>query len=196
MEHLLTGTRSARLRLCCVALALATTASADGADARTRVFGNDYAAVERITLAPEQALGPHAGGHRIVYSLSDYTIDWTEDGKTERRDWREGEVHPHDASEQAVRNVGNTIADFLVVTRSGDALPARDAGADAAEVAGGYAALLGEFDGTRVLRVTLPPGARQPLHQGRPRVVYSLNGYRVAFRGRERPPGGGHARHG
>ncbi len=51
----------------------------------------------------------------------------------------------------------------------------------ASDIAGGHAALLAELDGARVLRVALPPGARQPLHAGSARLVYGVNDHRVLF---------------
>lgn len=156
-------------------------ASAADTGSRVRVFDNEYVTVERITLAPGEGLAKHAGPKRIVYSLSDYTIAWTEDGKEESRTWREGDVHAHEALDHAVENTGNTVAEYLVVARTSKALPDATAGADASDIAGGYGALLGEFDGARVLRVALPPGARQPLHGGRARLVYALNDHRVLF---------------
>ncbi|MHA7815144.1 MAG: cupin domain-containing protein [Pseudohaliea sp.] len=148
---------------------------------RETLFSNPYVEAYRITLAPGEAQPLHAGTQRIVYSLSDYTIRWTEDGETTSKRWREGEVHYHEALEHAAENTGNTIADFLVVARTDTPLPAVESDGDASAVAGGYATLIAEPADARVLRVALPAGARQPLHAGAPRLVYSLNDYSVSF---------------
>ncbi|MCB9267629.1 MAG: hypothetical protein H6558_21610 [Lewinellaceae bacterium] len=39
-----------------------------------------------------------------------------------------------------------------------------------------------------VKKMTLPPGAEQPLHEGGPRVVYSLTDYKLSWREREGDP--------
>lgn len=168
----------------CAALALASGLLAWQAAAQPPepVFANDYVQAYRVTLAPGEGLSPHEGAERVVYSLSDYTIEWTEAGKSSSQTWREGEVHAHAALEHGLTNTGNTIADFLVVARNGAAVP-DTAVSDAAAVSGGYAALIAEPEGYRVLRVALPPRATQPLHEGYPRLVYSLNDYAVVFTG-------------
>lgn len=146
------------------------------------LFSNDYVSVSRVTLAPGDELPMHSGNARVVYSLSDYTIRWTEEGKTEEKVWREGDVHAHEGLEHAMKNIGTTIADLLIVARSDAALPATENTDDAASVPGGYAAVIAELEDARVLRVALPSGAEQPLHAGAPRIVYSLNDYSVVFK--------------
>jgi len=148
---------------------------------RETLFSNPYVEAYRIILAPGEAQSLHAGKQRIIYSLSDYTIRWTEEGETTSKSWREGDVHYHEALEHAAENTGNTIADFLVVARTDTPLPEAASDSDASAVAGGYAALIAEPANARVLRVALPAGARQPLHAGAPRLVYSLNDYSVSF---------------
>jgi hypothetical protein len=156
-------------------------AHADDAEMRKEVFANDYVTVNRITLAPGAGLPLHEGAARVVYSLSDYTIEWTEDGSTTSMDWREGQVHAHAALEHAVENTGNTIADLLIVSRTDKPLADAAAGSDASTVAGGYGALIADLDGVRVIRVALPPGARQPMHGGTARLVYALNDSELTF---------------
>jgi quercetin dioxygenase-like cupin family protein len=155
----------------------------DDAPMRRNLFANDYAQVARVTLPPGAAMPRHDGPARTIYSLSDYTLRWTEGETTTRVDWREGQVHSHEAIEHALENIGNTIADFLVVSRTSTPLSGGFERDDAAAVAGGYAALVAELDGVRVLRVALPPGARQPMHGGAPRLVYALNDLDLKFVG-------------
>jgi hypothetical protein len=76
---------------------------------------------------------------------------------------------------------GAGTADFLVVARTDKPVPASASDGDASAVAGGYAALIAEVPGARVLRVALPAGARQPMHAGASRLVYSLNDDSVRF---------------
>jgi hypothetical protein len=150
-------------------------------DALQTLFANEHVEVYRATLEPGEKMPVHSGHARLVYSLSDYTIAWTERGETTTKTWRAGDVHRHEALDHAVENTGNTIADYLVVARTDRALPGVEHGAAAAEVTGGYAALIAEYDDARVLRVALPAGGRQPIHEGTARVVYSLNDYSVVF---------------
>lgn len=173
-----------RLILSPVAFVLCSAASVSADEqqgAKDQIFRNDYVEAYRVTLDPGEGLRPHAAGERIVYSLSDYTIRWTEAGAATTKSWREGEVHGHEALDHAIENIGNTIADFLVVVRTDTPLPAQEPESDAAAVPGGYAAVIAEPDGTRVLRVALPVGAEQPLHAGSHRLVYSLNEYSIDF---------------
>jgi hypothetical protein len=163
------------------ALIAVSSAYADDADMRKEVFANDYVTVNRITLEPGAGLPLHKGAARVVYSLSDYTIRWTEDGSTTSMDWREGQVHAHDALDHAVENTGNTIADMLIVFRTDKALEVGAVESDASTVAGGYGALIADLDGVRVIRVALPPGARQPMHGGAARLVYALNNSELTF---------------
>lgn len=175
--------RNIQLSIAC-ALAVSSASSAVGEERAmpSPLFNNDYVSVSRVTLAPGEELPMHSGNARIVYSLSDYTILWTEGGETEEKSWREGDVHAHEPLEHAMKNTGNTIADLLIVARSDAALPANENAADAATVPGGYAAVIAELEDARVLRVALPSGAEQPLHAGAPRIVYSLNDYSVVFK--------------
>jgi hypothetical protein len=156
---------------------------AHGSEARQHLFGNDYVDVYRLTIEPGEELPLHAGNERIVYSLSDYTIAWTETGQedTETKKWREGDVHAHEALDHSVKNIGNTIADFLVIVRSDESVAKSDHGRAVSEIQGSYAALIAELDHATVFRVALPAGARQPMHEGTARLVYSLNDYSLVF---------------
>jgi len=81
---------------------------------RETLFSNLYVEAYRITLAPGEALPLHAGKQRIIYSLSDYTIRWTEGGETTTKRWREGGVHHHEALEHGAENTGNDTARFVI----------------------------------------------------------------------------------
>lgn len=148
------------------------------------VFENDHVRATLVRLEPGDELPPHAGDARAVYSLTDYRILWTEAGESAERAWEEGQAHWHDALDHAVRNIGQTEAVFLVVARTGTALPEApglQAEHDAAAVEGGFGDLVFENDHVRITEVTLPPGASQPTHQGVNRLVYSLSDYTVRY---------------
>jgi hypothetical protein len=100
------------LTTCLIGTAAITRAADDGN--RERIFENTYVTVDRITLAPGEGLARHPGPDRIVYSLSDYTIAWTEAGDTASKTWRSGDVHAHEALDHAVENIGETTARFVL----------------------------------------------------------------------------------
>lgn len=158
-------------------------ADAQGSEARQHLFGNDYVDLYRVTIEPGEELPLHTGDERLVYSLSDYTIAWTEDGQgeTATKIWREGDVHEHEAIDHSVKNIGNTIADFLVVVRADEPVEKSDHGKAVSEMPGSFAALIAELDHATVFRVALPAGARQPMHEGPARLIYSLNDYSLLF---------------
>lgn len=58
----------------------------------------------------------------------------------------------------------------------------------AAELPSGLATTLLENPYVKVNKMTLPPGVEQPLHEGGPRVVYSLSDYRISWQEGEEEP--------
>lgn len=155
------------------------------------VFENPYVGVLEFSLEPGEALPTHQGHARAVYSLSDYHIRFTEGGDTEETVWQQGDVHWHGAGDHALENIGTTTARFLVVARTDQGLagdfPASDS-RDAAVLDPRNSELLLENDDVRVVRVTLAPGESQPLHQGLPRLVYSLTPYSIRYTGSGQDP--------
>lgn len=151
--------------------------------ART-LIENPWIRVLDFSLEPGQALPTHEGQPRVVYSLSDYQIRFTEDGVGQETTWQEGEVHWHGADEHAVENIGTSTARFLVVARTDmgltGELPAQDL-QDAAAADPAHGELLLDTEEARVVRVTLAPGEAQPTHQGLPRLVYSLTPYTIRY---------------
>jgi len=79
------------------------------------VFGSDLAEVHRVTLQPDAALPSHRGSVRAIYSMSDYEVEFTTDADTRRQSFSAGDAHYHDAGSHSVRNVGENVAEFLVV---------------------------------------------------------------------------------
>jgi len=148
------------------------------------LFENPFVRVLDFSLAPGDALPMHTGSPRVVYSLGDYRIRFTEGGATEETAWEEGDVHWHGADDHAVENIGSTTARFLVVARTGMGLTGelptagpQDAGATDPT----HGELLLDNEDARVVRMTLAPGEAQPIHQGLPRLVYSLTPYTIRY---------------
>lgn len=149
------------------------------------ILENEYARVTRVSLPPGASLPTHSGERRVIYSLSDYDVAWTGEGEPSvQRSWSAGEVHFHDAGDHSLTNTGETNAAFLVLERLGADLPETETGpvADAAVQNPEATELLLENETFRILRVTLAPGEAQPMHGGRPRVIYSLSDYEILWR--------------
>lgn len=148
------------------------------------LFENDFVRLLEVTLQPQEGLPVHRGGDRVVYSLGDYRLRFVEESTDEEARWEEGDVHWHDADEHSVANVGTETARFLVVERRasavGGGVVAPDPG-DAAAMDPDHGELLLDSEDARVVRVTLAPGEAQPLHQGLPRLVYSLTPYTIRY---------------
>ena len=148
------------------------------------LFENDFVRVMNFTLEPGEALPMHAGRPRVVYSLADYRLRFTEGSTTEEVAWEEGDVHWHGPDEHAVENTGTTTARFLVVARTDTRLAGESPGPDPEDAAVAdpvHAEVLLDTDDVRVVRVTLTPGEAQPAHQGLPRLVYSLTSYTIRY---------------
>lgn len=147
------------------------------------VLENDYVRALEFSLEPGEEIPLHTGLKRAVYSLSDYTLEWTEGGTTETVEWSKGDAHWHGAVEHAARNVGETEARYVTVGRTEAELPEPPASEapplTEAQAEGVRVAL--DNDDVAILEVTLEPGAEQPVHSGRHRFVYSLSDYSLSF---------------
>jgi quercetin dioxygenase-like cupin family protein len=152
------------------------------AEPMTSVFSNEYATASVVTLAPGQVLPAHNGGPRAIYSLSDYTIRFTQGGQTTEPSWKTGQAHFHEAGEHAIENIGTTEAKFLVVARTAQALAPAPTHSDspAGSAAGATQKLLDNAD-VLVTEVRLPAGDTLPRHHGMARVVYSLSDYTISY---------------
>lgn len=148
------------------------------------IFENDYVKAVLFDLKPGDKLPLHAGGPRIIYSLSDYKIKWTESGGETEKEWKKAEAHWHEADNHAVENTGETDAVYLVVARKNAALPAAegyDLSKDASQLDSDHAGALFENDHVRLLEVQLQMAEKQPLHHGLPRLVYALTSYNIKY---------------
>jgi len=149
------------------------------------VFENDYAKVVKVSLAPGEALAPHEGEERVIYSLTDYSIDWVEQGKKEgTKSWSKGDVHFHKAGQHSAKNSGNTTAEWLAFIKKEAELP--DCGENTLEndvnsVVPDFAKQ--KFDNSvfNITEVSLPQGENIPMHAGVNRIIYSLTDYQVMY---------------
>jgi quercetin dioxygenase-like cupin family protein len=154
-------------------------------DAARIILENEYIRVTRVSLAPGEGLPSHSGERRTVYALSDYTTSWTGEGEDGAvKNWSTGDVHFHEAGDHSLMNTGPSEATFLVFERLAEGLPETETRAvmDAAAESPETSELLAENDVFRVLRIDLAPGEAQPMHDGRPRVIYSLSDYEIEWR--------------
>ncbi len=153
--------------------------------AMTPLYENEYVRVLRFDVAPGKTIAEHPGRNRVIYALSDYTIAWREEGKSETTtSWKAGDVHAHEALSHSLTNIGDTPAQFLVFERQDATLPASSTATelDAAIADSEHASLLFENEHFQVIRVSLAPEQAQPLHEGGWRVIYSLTDYALNWR--------------
>lgn len=152
--------------------------------ASSLLFENEFVRVTRVAVPAGASLPSHFGERRIIYSLSDYEISWAEEGEEAAlRKWFSGDVHFHEAGQHSLTNVGSTTAEFVVFERREADLPADSEKSliDAQGASPETTELLFENDAFRILRVELPPGASQPVHDGRPRAIYTLSDYELEW---------------
>lgn len=149
------------------------------------LFENDYAKVSRVSLAPGEMQPTHEGENRVIYSLSDYVIDWEEGGeKLGVKTWKKGDVHFHEAGQHSAKNTGTTKAEWLVFTRKNTDLP--DCGENTLEndvnsVSPDFAEAVFENEDFKITEVTLPTGESIPMHAGVNRIIYSLSDYDLEY---------------
>jgi len=151
----------------------------------TTPFQTDYAHVHRIDLPPGEALAPHEGGARVIYSLNDYTLGFETDGAPSEKTFAAGDVHYHDSGVHSVTNGSDQPAQFVAFERIDTSLPETDAGGETLDAVstpdGATHEVLLDNDNVVVHRLTLEPGTSVPPHYGVPRIVYALSDYTMTF---------------
>ncbi|MCB1140006.1 MAG: hypothetical protein KDK23_14690 [Leptospiraceae bacterium] len=138
---------------------------------------NEYGAVLQIELPAGAEQPQHYGASRIVYSLSDYSLDWLEEGKESRVDWKTGDIHEHDPGIHRAKNVGSTTAIYLIVLRKKAKLDP----VQAMEAPSKFHQQIHKSSEFIVYEVRIPAGEAIPSHPGFPRFVYSLTDYTVEY---------------
>ncbi len=195
MQRKASGMRWAGLHALAVSLCLAgplayaaegpsVTAIASESDAVALLYENDAHAVMMFSLEPGDSLPPHVGGHRAVYSMTDYILKYQEGGKTRTQLWKAGSIHWHESGLHAVENAGDTTAEFLVVackTLEHVGGPQALDGERVDAVAPDHAKVILENDDVKVVHLRVPAGESIPEHAGYDRIVYSMNNYELAY---------------
>lgn len=145
------------------------------------LFENEYVAVMKFTLPPQAKLPLHEGRPRLVYSLSDYKLQYQPQGGTpEMKNFRTGDVHWHGPDTHAVANIGPITAEYLTVIRK-NANPTPGVTSDLAQLAPDKAKVIFENQNAKVIEVSLEPGDKQPEHTAAGRLVYSLTPAKIRF---------------
>lgn len=148
------------------------------------VFENEFAKAVRVALEPGQKLATHEGVDRLIYSLTDYTIEWIEDGESKgERSWAAGELHVHGPDNHAAVNIGAERAEWMAFARKSD-LPvseSADIDQDVTSLNNDFAEILFDNELFRVTKITLEPGDAIPPHEGTHRVIFSLTDYTVTY---------------
>ncbi len=151
----------------------------------TEIFANDYVRVVKVSLAPGENLASHEGNARVIYSLSDYSIEWEEKGENlGTKSWKKGDVHFHEAGQHSAKNNGESNAEWLAFVRKSEELPdCSDYSLenDVNAIAPDFANLLFDNDQFRVTEVVLPQGEAIPMHSGVNRLIYSLSDYQIKY---------------
>jgi hypothetical protein len=154
-------------------------------DTRSMLFENQYAEVIKVVLEKGESQEAHDGKDRLIYSLSDYSIEWMEQGEDlGTKEWSKGMVHYHPSGIHSAANNGDTTAEWLVFARTEEQLP--ECGDNTLEndvntVAPDYAEVLFENDLFRMTKVSLPAGEMIPTHSGINRIIYSLTDYTLQY---------------
>jgi quercetin dioxygenase-like cupin family protein len=149
------------------------------------IFENDYAKVAKVSLAPGESQPAHEGENRVIYSLTDYSIDWKEKGKDlGTKTWKKGDAHFHEAGKHAATNNGTTTAEWLVFIKKSTDLPECGENKienDVSSVSAEFVKVLLDNDEFKLAEVTLPKGASIPMHSGINRIIYSLTDFQIMY---------------
>lgn len=148
------------------------------------LFENEYAKVVQVKLETGQFLDSHHGENRLIYSLSDYSIDWEEEGnKKGTKSWKAGQWHYHDAGEHAAQNGGEQTAQWLAFVRKKQSLPAcaDTAMAQHLELDSPFAKTVFENEVFKAIEIELPTSESLPMHLGFNRLIYSQSTYTLQY---------------
>ncbi len=160
-------------------------ASASGVVEPEILFENEFVRVVRIVLQPGGELASHDGGRRVIYSVTDYSLQWEEEGKEAvTKSQESGNLHYHDGGVHAAKNTGENVAEWVAFIHKGNKLPECPEEwitNDVASKVPDYATVQFENEVFRIVKLSLPTGAVVPRHSGINRLIYSLNDYTLMY---------------
>lgn len=148
------------------------------------IIDNEYAEVVKVTLNPGEELAEHDGEVRLVYSLSDYSIEWVENGENlGTKTWKKGSIHLHEKGKHSAKNNGTTKAEWIVFARKNNALPICEGfiDKDVNSIDGDFKQQIFDNNLFRVTEIKLAPNDSIPLHEGINRMIYSLSNYTIHY---------------
>lgn len=152
------------------------------AETRRVLLDNAFVEVFTLTVHPGSSLPAHAGQARVVYSLGDYRVRYTEGGQSREADWRSGDVHAHRAGDHGLDNIGASPARLLIVARKDRPLAPTDTPRpEAAGASTPHTHLALDDAQFLVTEVRLPAGTALPAHQGLDRVVFALSNFTLRY---------------
>ncbi|MHA7832169.1 MAG: cupin domain-containing protein [Flagellimonas sp.] len=80
------------------------------------LLDDEYFMAMQVTLNPNESIPDHNGINRVIYALSDYSIEYMSDhAGSGNKTFKKGDVHWHEACKHSIKNIGTTTAEFLVV---------------------------------------------------------------------------------
>ncbi len=95
--------------------ALENDVNAVASDFAEVIFENESVKVTKVMLPAGEMIPEHSGINRVIYSLSDYSIDYTSDKEGNmQKSFTPGEAHWHEACQHSLKNMGESEAQFLV----------------------------------------------------------------------------------
>lgn len=86
-------------------------------DITTTLLDNDQFKVVKVTLPAGDSIPKHSGTNRIIYSLSNYSIEYTSDQQdVTLKNFKPNDTHWHNDCFHTLKNTGETSAEMLVVS--------------------------------------------------------------------------------
>jgi len=155
------------------------------------LFENEFVTAVEFDLKPGNVVPSHQTGNRVVYSLTDNTVQIIEGARRMVNEWEHGDVHWHEAGPHPeLKNVGTTDARFIVVSRSTIDLPAVPLPGHVEELSSVIperSSTIVDNDYVRLIEVGIKPHDTVPPHYEGLRIIYALNDYtvKVTDRGKE-----------
>jgi len=165
------------------AIAQPSNISADEPDSHRLVVENDYVRVSEIQLAPGAVLPIRAYPPRVVVALSPSRtrVTW-QDGHTEIRDEKPGDVFSYDASPQALEVITGSLHEIETEIKSASPPAYARTAKDVTEITPELAHVLFENRRLRVVDLRGEPGQQYPFHFHPPRVSVRLEPGRMKIR--------------